>query len=52
MIVDRKKNNLGNEPRFTLIDTNGAMIAQILKLSEKNAQDIKEMKTMLKRLSN
>jgi hypothetical protein len=36
----------------TLIDSIGPMIAELLKETKKNRQDIDEMKTLLKRLTN
>ena len=52
MTVDHKENKSSDEYRITIIDTIGPMIAELLKETKKNRQDINEMKTMLKRLTN
>ena len=52
MTVDQKENEPPGNCSITIIDTIGPMIAEILKEAKKNSLDIKEMKTMLKRLSN
>ena len=52
MTVDHKENKSSDDYRITILDTIGPMIAELLKKSEKNTQDINEMKTILKRLSN
>jgi hypothetical protein len=51
-MTEDKESKSTNEFRVTIIDTLGPMIAQLLKESKKNRQDINEMKTILKRLTN
>ena len=52
MIVDQKENKSSYDYRVTMLDTIDPMIAELLKETKKHTQDINEMKTMLKRLSN
>jgi hypothetical protein len=52
MTVDRRKDNPSEEQRFSIIDTNGRMLAQLLKESSIHTQELKEIKSMLKRLTN
>jgi len=52
MTVDQKENKSSDDYRMTIIDTIGPMIAELLKETKMNRQDINEMKTMLKRLTN
>ncbi len=52
MAVDHKENKSSNDYRVTIIDTIGPMIAELLKETKKNTQDISEIKSILKRLTN
>ena len=52
MTAHKQADKPSTEPRVTIIDTNGRMLAQLLKESERHAQDLKEIKSMLKRLTN
>ena len=52
MTSDCKENKSSDEYRITIIDTVGPMIAEILKETKENTQDIKEIKSILKRLTN
>jgi len=52
MTVNGKADQSSDESRFTIIDTNGRMLAQLLKESRIHAQELKEIKSMLKRITN
>ncbi len=52
MTIDHKENKSSDKYRITIIDTIGSMIAELLEETKKNTQDINEMKTMLKRLTD
>ena len=52
MTVDHKENKSSDDYRITILDTIGPMIAELLKESKKNRQEMSEIKSILKRLTN